>query len=94
MKHCVVWRAANVVLEGALERIIVGALFCDLPLGLYIIRGENVVLIGELVGLTFTPFFFFEVKSSKLLSLVLSFCVLCISKWYNLDIFYIHLEGE
>ena len=37
------------VLEGALERIIVGDLFCDLPLGLYIIRGENVVLIGELV---------------------------------------------
>jgi len=39
---------ANVVLEGALERIMVGELFCDLPLGLYIIRGENVVLIGEL----------------------------------------------
>eukprot|EP00249_Psilotum_nudum_P018924 c27023_g1_i1 orf=892-1275(-) len=39
---------ANVVLETAIERIIVGDLFCDLPLGLYIIRGENVVLIGEL----------------------------------------------
>jgi len=39
---------ANVVLEEALERIMVGELFCDLPLGLYIIRGENVVLIGEL----------------------------------------------
>jgi U6 snRNA-associated Sm-like protein LSm1 len=39
---------ANVVLEGALERITVGELYCDLPLGLYIIRGENVVLIGEL----------------------------------------------
>lgn len=52
-----VWLAANVVLEGALERIIVGELFCDLPLGLYIIRGENVVLIGELVKpLTLTPY--------------------------------------
>lgn len=39
---------ANVVLEGAVERIIVGDFFCDLPVGLYIIRGENVVLIGEL----------------------------------------------
>eukprot|EP00246_Nothoceros_aenigmaticus_P008397 TRINITY_DN23045_c0_g1_i1.p1 TRINITY_DN23045_c0_g1~~TRINITY_DN23045_c0_g1_i1.p1 ORF type:complete len:128 (-),score=21.17 TRINITY_DN23045_c0_g1_i1:417-800(-) len=39
---------ANVVLEGTIERIIVGDLFCDMQLGLYIIRGENVVLIGEL----------------------------------------------
>ncbi|KAJ0030854.1 hypothetical protein Pint_13531 [Pistacia integerrima] len=39
---------ANVVLEGACERIIVGDLYCDIPLGLYVIRGENVVLIGEL----------------------------------------------
>lgn len=44
-------KTANVVLEGALERITVGELYCDLPLGLYIIRGENVVLIGELVRL-------------------------------------------
>nr|GLL35089.1 sm-like protein LSM1B [Ipomoea trifida]GMD30395.1 sm-like protein LSM1B [Ipomoea batatas] len=39
---------ANAVLEGACERLIVGDLYCDIPLGLYIIRGENVVLIGEL----------------------------------------------
>ncbi|KAL2939804.1 Sm-like protein LSM1B [Bienertia sinuspersici] len=39
---------ANVVLEGACDRVIVGDLYCDIPLGLYIIRGENVVLIGEL----------------------------------------------
>ncbi|XP_027335381.1 sm-like protein LSM1B [Abrus precatorius] len=39
---------ANVVLEGACERVIVGDLYCDIPLGLYVIRGENVVLIGEL----------------------------------------------
>ena len=44
-----VFDAANVVLEGACERVIVGDLYCDIPLGLYIIRGENVVLIGELV---------------------------------------------
>jgi U6 snRNA-associated Sm-like protein LSm1 len=45
-----VGNTANVVLERAIERIIVGELYCDLPLGLYIIRGENVVLIGELVS--------------------------------------------
>ncbi|KAK9102408.1 hypothetical protein Sjap_019662 [Stephania japonica] len=39
---------ANVVLESACERVIVGDLYCDIPLGLYVIRGENVVLIGEL----------------------------------------------
>ncbi|CAM8996903.1 hypothetical protein QQ045_006410 [Rhodiola kirilowii] len=40
---------ANAVIEGACERVIVGDLYCDIPLGLYVIRGENVVLIGELV---------------------------------------------
>ncbi|XP_058213090.1 sm-like protein LSM1B [Rhododendron vialii] len=39
---------ANIVLEGASERVTVGDLYSDIPLGLYIIRGENVVLIGEL----------------------------------------------
>ncbi|OAY81170.1 sm-like protein LSM1B [Ananas comosus] len=39
---------ANAVLLGACERVIVGDLYCDVPLGLYVIRGENVVLIGEL----------------------------------------------
>uniref|UniRef100_A0A0D6R1G6 U6 snRNA-associated Sm-like protein LSm1 n=1 Tax=Araucaria cunninghamii TaxID=56994 RepID=A0A0D6R1G6_ARACU len=39
---------ANAVLENAFERIIVGDLYCDCPHGLYVIRGENVVLIGEL----------------------------------------------
>ncbi|XP_052182444.1 sm-like protein LSM1B isoform X1 [Diospyros lotus] len=39
---------ANAVLEGACERVIVGDLYCDIRLGLYVIRGENVVLIGEL----------------------------------------------
>ncbi|XP_013625642.1 PREDICTED: sm-like protein LSM1B, partial [Brassica oleracea var. oleracea] len=39
---------ANAVLEGACERVIVGEQYCDIPLGLYVIRGENVVLIGEM----------------------------------------------
>ena len=40
---------ANIVLEQAVERIVVGTRFADVPLGLYVIRGENVVLLGEMV---------------------------------------------
>ncbi|KAJ4886729.1 Sm-like protein LSM1B [Raphanus sativus] len=39
---------ANAVLEGVCERVIVGEQYNDIPLGLYVIRGENVVLIGDL----------------------------------------------
>ena len=42
---------ANIVLEQACERIIIDKRFADVPLGLYVIRGENVVLIGEMVRL-------------------------------------------
>lgn len=40
---------ANLVLESTIERIVVGRKFGDLPLGLYIVRGENVILMGEVV---------------------------------------------
>ncbi len=36
------------VVENAVERIIVGDQFGDIPLGLQLIRGENVVLLGEI----------------------------------------------
>ncbi|GAB4817054.1 hypothetical protein N2152v2_004100 [Parachlorella kessleri] len=42
---------ANLVLEGtqcARERIIVGSQYGEIPLGLHILRGENVVLMGEI----------------------------------------------
>lgn len=39
---------ANLVLEGAVERIIVGEQYGDIPLGLNVVRGENVVLLGEI----------------------------------------------
>lgn len=38
---------ANLVLEHSIERIIVGDQYADIPLGLQLIRGENVVLLGE-----------------------------------------------
>jgi len=34
------------VLESSVERIIVDTRFADIPLGLYVIRGENIVLVG------------------------------------------------
>lgn len=40
---------ANVVLENTFERIIVGDKWGEKRLGLFIIRGENVVLLGEIV---------------------------------------------
>jgi len=39
---------ANVVLEDTVERVFVGNKFCQKPLGVFIIRGENVVLISEI----------------------------------------------
>jgi U6 snRNA-associated Sm-like protein LSm1 len=38
---------ANLVMEDTVERIIVGTQYAEVPLGLYIVRGENVVLLGE-----------------------------------------------
>jgi U6 snRNA-associated Sm-like protein LSm1 len=53
---------ANLVLEHSIERIIVGEQYADIPLGLQLIRGENVVLLGEVdqdadapAGLTRVP---------------------------------------
>ena len=46
---------ANLVLEGAVERIISGSLYAEDPLGLYVVRGENVVLLGDIDGADNTP---------------------------------------
>ena len=55
--QCVLLRCqfANVVLEHAYERVIVGRRFSDVPLGLYVIRGENVVLLGQMVRAFASP---------------------------------------
>jgi len=39
---------ANVVLENTVERIFVDNEYCERPLGLFVIRGENVTLLGEI----------------------------------------------
>ena len=40
--------AANLVLQDAIERIFVGNRYGDVPKGTFIVRGENVVLMGEI----------------------------------------------
>jgi len=40
---------ANLVLHRTIERIHVGRQFGDIPRGIFLIRGENVVLLGEVV---------------------------------------------
>lgn len=40
---------ANLVLHRTIERIHVGDEYGDIPRGVFIIRGENVVLLGEIV---------------------------------------------
>ena len=37
------------MIEEAFERLIVGTSYADIPLGLYVIRGENLVLLGQVV---------------------------------------------
>lgn len=39
---------ANLMLEDCYERIIVGTQYCDVRLGLYVVRGENLVLMGQI----------------------------------------------
>ncbi|EEH22898.2 hypothetical protein PABG_05109 [Paracoccidioides brasiliensis Pb03] len=39
---------ANLVLQGTVERIYAGHLFADVQRGIYLVRGENVLLLGEI----------------------------------------------
>jgi U6 snRNA-associated Sm-like protein LSm1 len=38
----------NLVIEDTSERLLMTGIYCDVPLGLYIVRGDNIVLLGEL----------------------------------------------
>ena len=40
---------SNIVLTGCVERIVHGARFADQPIGVSLIRGDNIVLLAELV---------------------------------------------
>jgi len=43
---------ANIVLQSTIERIHVGQEYGDIPRGIFIVRGENVVLLGEIVSVS------------------------------------------
>jgi len=47
------YHPANIVLEKTVERIFVGNKYAEKSLGIFVIRGENVVLLGELVRLVY-----------------------------------------
>lgn len=47
LKHLLKY-LGNLVMHNTIERIHVGKKYGDIPLGVFIIRGENVVLIGDL----------------------------------------------
>jgi U6 snRNA-associated Sm-like protein LSm1 len=38
----------NLILEDSCERVLLPGRFCDVPLGLYIVRGDTIVLLGEI----------------------------------------------
>ena len=42
------------VLEHTLERHVAGGKYCDIPLGIYMVKGDTVVLTAELVSDTQT----------------------------------------
>jgi hypothetical protein len=40
---------SNIVLENAHERKVVGTKYADIPFGMFLVRGESIVLMGDLV---------------------------------------------
>ena len=41
--------SANLVLQDTVERLYAGNLYADIPRGIFLVRGENVLLLGEIV---------------------------------------------
>lgn len=44
-------RLANLVLQDTIERMFVKDVYADINRGIFLVRGENVLLLGEIVGL-------------------------------------------
>jgi U6 snRNA-associated Sm-like protein LSm1 len=47
--HHYLQSTANLVLQDTTERLFAGELYADVKYGVYIVRGENVLLLGEIV---------------------------------------------
>lgn len=65
---------ANVVLENAYERIIVDDVYGDIPLGVYVIRGENIVIMGEVVSLSVKAWFSLATECTRRLTDCMWWC--------------------
>lgn len=48
--HDLMRNAGNLVLQDTIERLFAGKLYADIPRGLFLVRGENVLLLGEIVS--------------------------------------------
>lgn len=46
---------ANLVLQDTIERIFVQDIYADIPRGIFLVRGENVLLLGEIVRFFYHP---------------------------------------
>lgn len=57
---------ANLVLHRTIERIHVGKEYGDIPRGVFIVRGENVVLLGEIVSAFYSSYIIVSVIWQKL----------------------------
>lgn len=40
---------ANLILQDTVERVYADSVYGDIPRGIFIVRGENVVMLGEIV---------------------------------------------
>jgi len=63
---------ANLVLEDTVERIYHGNSYAENWHGLFLIRGENVVLLGEIVRCSHLALFFFFTPRTFFLSFLVS----------------------
>ena len=45
----ILWAIANLVLQDTVERIYARDVYADIRRGIYLVRGENVLMLGEIV---------------------------------------------
>ena len=58
--------SANLIFQDTVERVFVGGQYTDIPKGLYLIRGENVVMLGEVVSILLEGSAVFPILNSRI----------------------------
>ena len=51
----ILWAIANLVLQDTVERIYTRDVYADIRRGIYLVRGENVLMLGEIVRTQYRP---------------------------------------